>query len=220
MERSAGVCSERDSGRVRRMRCVASAQTDQRAAPRTLGSRPGPADNGQIDTDTSIAFGPLPQGRIGRITRRLTCAVPRRHSSAGANPARPLPLQPVALGAAEGGNEGAPPRLPARLPHPDGRAGRGAAGGVAPPRRGLVHCSGRQGEAEWPNQRRGSSRGGSAATGAPILLAEPRVEAALEGMCRIAFLKNGTVRKPGKRRALNRLRSGWTAGAPRRGEAR
>ena len=35
----------------------------------------------------------------------LTCAVLRRHSSAGANPARQLSLQPVAVGAGEGGNE-------------------------------------------------------------------------------------------------------------------
>ena len=35
----------------------------------------------------------------------LPCAVERRHSSAGANPARQLSLQPVAVGAGEGGND-------------------------------------------------------------------------------------------------------------------
>ena len=33
------------------------------------------------------------------------CAVTRRHSSAGANPARQLSLQPVAVGADDGGND-------------------------------------------------------------------------------------------------------------------
>ena len=35
----------------------------------------------------------------------LWCAVRRRHSSAGANPARQLSLQPVAVGADGGGND-------------------------------------------------------------------------------------------------------------------
>ena len=35
----------------------------------------------------------------------LRCAVTRRHSSAGANPARQLSLQPVAVGADDGGND-------------------------------------------------------------------------------------------------------------------
>ena len=35
----------------------------------------------------------------------LRCAVQRRHSSAGANPARQLSLQPVAIGAVDGGND-------------------------------------------------------------------------------------------------------------------
>ena len=33
------------------------------------------------------------------------CAVERRHSSAGANPARQLSFQPVAVGADDGGND-------------------------------------------------------------------------------------------------------------------
>ena len=35
----------------------------------------------------------------------IQCAVTRRHSSAGANPARQLSLQPVAVGADDGGND-------------------------------------------------------------------------------------------------------------------
>ena len=35
----------------------------------------------------------------------IQCAVTRRHSSAGANPARRLSLQPVAVGADDGGND-------------------------------------------------------------------------------------------------------------------
>ena len=38
-------------------------------------------------------------------TSDLWCAVRRRHSSAGANPARQLSLQPVAVGADDGGND-------------------------------------------------------------------------------------------------------------------
>ena len=40
-----------------------------------------------------------------RASPRLYCAVTRRHSSAGANPARQLSLQPVAVGADDGGND-------------------------------------------------------------------------------------------------------------------
>ena len=43
--------------------------------------------------------------REKEITRLLPCAVQRRHSSAGANPARQLSLQPVAVGAVDGGND-------------------------------------------------------------------------------------------------------------------
>ena len=38
-------------------------------------------------------------------TLELQCAVTRRNSSAGANPARQLSLQPVAVGADDGGND-------------------------------------------------------------------------------------------------------------------
>ena len=48
--------------------------------------------------------------RAGRMVREelariIQCAVRRRHSSAGANPARQLSLQPVAVGADDGGND-------------------------------------------------------------------------------------------------------------------
>ena len=39
------------------------------------------------------------------LTCIIQCAVKRRHSSAGANPARQLSLQPVAVGADDGGND-------------------------------------------------------------------------------------------------------------------
>ena len=39
------------------------------------------------------------------LARIIQCAVKRRHSSAGANPARQLSLQPVAVGADDGGND-------------------------------------------------------------------------------------------------------------------
>ena len=38
-------------------------------------------------------------------SHEIQCAVTRRHSSAGANPARQLSLQPVAVGADDGGND-------------------------------------------------------------------------------------------------------------------
>ena len=41
----------------------------------------------------------------GRLACIIQCAVTRRHSSAGANPARQLSLQPVAVGADDGGND-------------------------------------------------------------------------------------------------------------------
>ena len=46
-------------------------------------------------------------GWRGRVPcyREFRCAVTRRHSSAGANPARQLSLQPVAVGADDGGND-------------------------------------------------------------------------------------------------------------------
>ena len=39
------------------------------------------------------------------LTWIIQCAVTRRYSSAGANPARQLSLQPVAVGADDGGND-------------------------------------------------------------------------------------------------------------------
>ena len=44
------------------------------------------------------------EGRRG-LECHSACAVERRHSSAGANPARQLSLQPVAVGADDGGND-------------------------------------------------------------------------------------------------------------------
>ena len=48
-------------------------------------------------------FGPRPAGSTGKDSDRVRRE--RRHSSAGANPARQLSLQPVAVGADDGGND-------------------------------------------------------------------------------------------------------------------
>ena len=95
-----------------------------------LGGRPEPVRNGSIGEgrysfedkywsflgDTWRMFDSVicPKGHVvlrigsrkqGPRELEITCAVLRRHSSAGANPARQLSLQPVAVGAGEGGNE-------------------------------------------------------------------------------------------------------------------
>ena len=49
--------------------------------------------------------GNLDEAARQHVTRKVQCAVTRRHSSAGANPARQLSLQPVAVGADDGGND-------------------------------------------------------------------------------------------------------------------
>ena len=58
---------------------------------------------------------PIPFAQIARIWQKryrsvlaciiIQCAVTRCYSSAGANPARQLSLQPVAVGADDGGND-------------------------------------------------------------------------------------------------------------------
>ena len=59
--------------------------------------------------DPDIHVGSLPRPRPARprrlLARIIQCAVTRRYSSAGANPARQLSLQPVAVGADDGGND-------------------------------------------------------------------------------------------------------------------
>ena len=45
------------------------------------------------------------RGFLDDLARIIRCAVTRRYSSAGANPARQLSLQPVAVGADDGGND-------------------------------------------------------------------------------------------------------------------
>ena len=49
--------------------------------------------------------GPTIEFSAVRFNGALKCAVERRHLPAGANPARQLSLQPVAIGAVEGGND-------------------------------------------------------------------------------------------------------------------
>ena len=43
--------------------------------------------------------------KVHALARKLQCAVERRHSQAGANPAQQLSLQPVAIGADDRGND-------------------------------------------------------------------------------------------------------------------
>ena len=59
----------------------------------------------QVVDRTSVHVGgshPTIEGSLARISQ---CAVRRHHSPAGANPARQLSLQPVAVGADDGGND-------------------------------------------------------------------------------------------------------------------
>ena len=67
-------------------------------------------DNWTVTTATpvpTIHFASLLIGgkRTHPLARIIQCAVTRRHFSAGANPARQLSLQPVAVGADDGGND-------------------------------------------------------------------------------------------------------------------
>ena len=48
---------------------------------------------------------PPPESPAAALARKIRCAVTRRYSSAGANPARQLSLPPVAVGADDGGND-------------------------------------------------------------------------------------------------------------------
>ena len=52
----------------------------------------------------AVADRPVPIDDV-LLVGSFRCAVKRRHSSAGANPARQLSLQPVAVGADDGGND-------------------------------------------------------------------------------------------------------------------
>ena len=63
----------------------------------------GPAAEAPVHP--SPASIPLADRLLPVHTLALWCAVTRRHSSAGANPARQLSLQPVAVGADDGGND-------------------------------------------------------------------------------------------------------------------
>ena len=58
-------------------------------------------DPEQLATLSALVERPVVQ----RLAWIIQCAVTRRYSSAGANPARQLSLQPVAVGADDGGND-------------------------------------------------------------------------------------------------------------------
>ena len=54
------------------------------------------AEGGEVDLGVAVGVG---------VVLFEVCAVTRRHFSAGANPARQLSLQPVTVGADDGGND-------------------------------------------------------------------------------------------------------------------
>ena len=72
----------------------------------TLVHSPDPLHPHQRGHRVRRLAGPADQGDDRRrlLCCISTCAVRRRHSTAGANPARQLSLQPVAVGADGGGN--------------------------------------------------------------------------------------------------------------------
>ena len=81
------------------------------AGPASLpwARRPGPAVRLEtvrdaLDVD-HFGLDDVKSAVVEGCTSDLWCAVRRRHSSAGANPARQLSLQPVAVGADDGGND-------------------------------------------------------------------------------------------------------------------
>ena len=100
----------------------------------------------------------------------------RRHSSAGANPARQLSLQPVAVGADGGGND-------IRLKHSDAKGPPRAAQRPCRPQ-GLERCAGLEtgnAEADPPGKRGRLLRAGKRATGAPARSAGVLAAACMEG---------------------------------------
>ena len=58
-----------------------------------------------VELDEAVRLGAGELHWCGSLARISQCAVRRRHSPAGANPARQLSLQPVADGADDGGND-------------------------------------------------------------------------------------------------------------------
>ena len=91
-----------------RLRVGASARTGAITLIQRFGSALNPnihlhmlAVDGVYTTPSTV---PVPRRRA-RPNPTSPCAVRRRRPSAGANPARQLSLQPVAVGAGEGGND-------------------------------------------------------------------------------------------------------------------
>ena len=111
-----------------------------------------------------------------RASPRLYVRRERRHSSAGANPARQLSLQPVAVGADGGGND-------IRLKHSDAKGPPRAAQRPCRPQ-GLERCAGLEtgnAEADPPVKRGRLLRAGKRATGAPARSAGVLAAACMEG---------------------------------------
>ena len=121
------------------------------------------------------ALGRRERDRRRHLTR-LRRAPRRRHSSAGANPARQLSLQPVAVGADGGGND-------IRLKHSDAKGPPRAAQRPCRPQ-GLERCAGLEtgnAEADPPVKRGRLLRAGKRATGAPARSAGVLAAACMEG---------------------------------------
>ena len=78
-------------------------RTDTR--PRNAPPRPRHRVGHVVCADQRLGPHLRMDGNVGAPRPTLPCAVRRRRPSAGANPARQLSLQPVAVGAGEGGND-------------------------------------------------------------------------------------------------------------------
>ena len=114
--------------------------------------------------------------RFSKSQPKFTVRRERRHSSAGANPARQLSLQPVAVGADGGGND-------IRLKHSDAKGPPRATQRPCRPQ-GLERCAGLEtgnAEADPPVKRGRLLRAGKRATGAPARSAGVLAAACMEG---------------------------------------
>ena len=80
---------------------TAEAQTDNTAPTLTQARADSGGGIGLVFSEVLDLPSPIPAA----LARTIQCAVTRRHSSAGANPARQLSFQPVAVGADDGGND-------------------------------------------------------------------------------------------------------------------
>ena len=168
-----------------RYRSISSARIPRRHRLR-LGPIPPRSADGTVGPSPATAIPRTPELRSSSRTPpdgawsecTLYSAVrrERRHSSAGANPARQLSLQPVAVGADGGGND-------IRLKHSDAKGPPRAAQRPCRPQ-GLERCAGLEtgnAEADPPVKRGRLLRAGKRATGAPARSAGVLAAACMEG---------------------------------------